>query len=140
MLRREAFKWDWVLKNALQLLTFLTLTRSMVGELKLENLMQGSEFLFPLGFVLKKGNRIYAKVQRNSAETKIEVELSEGKYGIVSTDFFIYSESHSLKAGILLNDVNLNLLLKMKIKWEMLSPKQSCPFCLTSGSTPARRS
>lgn len=54
--------------------------------------------------------------------------------------FFIYSESHSLKAGVLLNYVNLNVLLKMKTKWDVLSPKQSCSFCHTSGSTPTTRS
>lgn len=69
----------------------------------------------------------------------IEMEPPEGWCCIVPTYFFIYSESHSLKA-VLLNAVNLNLLLKMKTKWDMLSPKQSCPFCLTSGSTPATRS
>lgn len=36
--------------------------------------------------------------------------------------------------------LNLNLLLKIKTKWEMLSPKQSWPFCLTSGNIPATRS
>lgn len=88
MLRCEAFKWEWVQKNALQLMTFPTLTRRMVGELKLENLMQRSELLFPTGFVFKKRkHRICAKVQHNGAEKKIEVEPSEGWRYIVPTDF-----------------------------------------------------
>lgn len=78
MLRREAFQWEWVLKNALQLMTFPTLSRGTVEELKLENLMPGNEFSFPTGFDFKKGNRIYAKAQHNGAEKKIEVESSEG--------------------------------------------------------------
>lgn len=61
-LRREAFKWKWVQKHALQLTTFPGLTRRMVGELKLENLI--SKLLFPTAFVLKKRkHRTYAKVQ-----------------------------------------------------------------------------
>lgn len=46
-----AFKWEWVQRNALQLMTFPTLTRKMEGELKPENLVQGNELLFPTGFV-----------------------------------------------------------------------------------------
>lgn len=52
---------------------------------------------------------------------------------------FIYSESHGLSAGVLLSGINPSVLLKVKSKWEMLSPKRSCPFCLTSGRTSAAR-
>lgn len=50
---------------------------------------------------------------------------------------FIYSESHALRAGVLLSDVNLNVLLKMKTEWETLSPKQNCPLYPISGRTSA---
>lgn len=53
---------EWLQKNALQLMAFPALPRRIVGELKLENLV--NEFVFPAGFVLEKESTAF--VQRSS--------------------------------------------------------------------------
>lgn len=79
-------------------------------------------FAFNWNCFWKRSHRTHAKVQHNGAEKRIEGEISEGWCHIVPSDFF-------LKAGDLLHDVNLNLLLKMKTKQEIQKSKQSWPSC-----------
>ena len=137
-LRHQTFKRPWVQRNVLQLMPFPTLTMRLVGELKLENRM--SELLFPTGFVLIKGNTEF--MQRSSTTVlKRRQRWNHQQADAVQPPLIFYLQSKSQsQSRYFVKYVNLNLLLKMTTKLETLSPKQSCPFCLTSGSMPATRS